>query len=185
METATFVIALFGAVTGAAALAWNVLEFALSGHRISVRLSKGVRMFFDAAHDPEWTLAANVSNRGRQGASIVGLELVVTTDSGAPRFTSCAWHGPGFPHRVDGQAETRWDYGSLQHIADALDSIRGVEPRLWLHATAKLPGDRKVMSNRIELPREMPSVYVAMAEAGESSAADAEQVRNDQQSRSA
>lgn len=147
METITFLLAIVGAVTGVVALGWNIVSFLLSGHRIDVDLTNGVTLSLANDRQPRatWNLTVKVSNRGRQGASVLGLEFVSGQDPN-DGLSWMDWVGPTFPHRLDGQTEATWRCESPQLVSDALRSSGTGQRPVSCRVVALLPGGKTKLS---------------------------------------
>jgi hypothetical protein len=93
LDIASLTLGLIGAVTGVVALLWNVVEFALAGPRIQVRLSEGRTDGFQLitgpglwAQNPSYTgielpyrvVAIEVTNRGRAAVTIASAGMKFT-----------------------------------------------------------------------------------------------------------
>jgi hypothetical protein len=131
MEVATFVIAVFGAVTGGGSLAWEVWSFFLSGPKVGVSLESG-RMGSDGVitypieaegrmlhlqldEVTERVLVVSVVNTGRMPTSVTKWQIRLGesgyTLPGAP-------NSPSLPHRLDVGDEAHW-YVPLREMVPA------------------------------------------------------------------
>jgi hypothetical protein len=153
MTTVSLVLGIIGSVTGIAALAWNIVAFSLSGHRVNVEITNGMVISLDEAGRPQlpgtWNLTVRVWNGGRQAFSVVGIELA-PADVKLASVAWTQWVGPDFAHRLEGQAEASWRCDSPQVLTSMLRYISGEED-LTGRAVVVLPGGKKKRSNLITM----------------------------------
>ena len=140
LDYITLIIAVFGAVLGAAAFVWQIASFKMSGPRIVVRLAAGwigpsgalvfeVQDTWEPIDRPnenfiEECFAVQVHNAGRMPASITGWWLQIGPASLGQHVSP--WNKP-CPHRLEAYAEETWfvDRDQVLSVAQAL--TRGVK----------------------------------------------------------
>jgi len=121
LDYITLIIAVFGAVLGAAAFVWQIASFKMSGPRIVVRLAAGwigpsgalvfeVQDTWEPIDRPnenfiEECFAVQVHNAGRMPASITGWWLQIGPASLGQHVSP--WNKP-CPHRLEAYAEETW-----------------------------------------------------------------------------
>jgi hypothetical protein len=158
METAAFILAIVGTVTGGGSLAWNVWSFYLSGPRVTVELEAG-RM--GPAGVLTYPFKANLV-RFRSDEYPVALLVVTASNSGRLPIAVTKWaihlgeatfflpdppNSPALPH-VLGVGETASWYMPVHEVRAARAGVEAVMPAVTeLRASVSLANGRRCESD--------------------------------------
>lgn len=165
LDIATLVIAVCGAVTGVAALAWSVATHLLTGPRVAVELRGGFRGPANYSHtkfdkfDPTANVNAEllpipivvvlVRNRGRAPVSVTSWSVHIG-DLGYGE--SSRDYNPALPYRLEGGETALWVI-DLEGIVATMVAAQTVEP---MYATVDLGTGKTAKSSRYSGRRLLP-----------------------------
>ena len=165
MEQGTFVLALIGALTGVAALAWSVLEFLFGGAWVKVRLVSawiGPGGAVTSESQSGWSRSPDqalptpaigivVINRGRHPTTVASVSFSGEDFNFVPLGLRI---GPPIPYRLEGQSAESWflELREAVGVQESFTDVMKTSPKP-IRAIAHLAtGKKRVSANSLRLP---------------------------------